>query len=157
MYVWIIILLVSLTIVHPVVHNWYPHAWTINEPYLPYKTGLDVMQSHPLRRTRFGQYQACKHFVPGVCIVLDLHAQLTVHTKCIFCLRKMCIHSLVETTFIFSIIHVRVTEPDYLDHGDCFMCVLTLYVTVAMCDWFVVGCTSCLCVVLFIRCTHACE
>ena len=22
------------------------------------KTGLDVMQSHPLRRTRFGQYQA---------------------------------------------------------------------------------------------------
>ena len=34
------------------------HAWTINEPHLPYKTGLDVMQSHPLRRTRFGQYQA---------------------------------------------------------------------------------------------------
>ena len=27
-------------------------AWTINEPHLPYKTGLDVMQSHPLRRTR---------------------------------------------------------------------------------------------------------
>ena len=27
-----------------------------------------------------------------------------------------------------------------------FMCVLTLYVTLAMCDWFVVGCTSCLCV-----------
>ena len=78
MYVWIIILLVSLTIVHPVVHNWYPHA--------------------------------CKHFVPGVCIVLDSHAQLTVYAKCIFCLRKMCIHSLVKTTFIFSIIHVRVTE-----------------------------------------------
>ena len=37
----------------------YLHAWTINEPHLPYKTGLDVMQSHPLRRTRFGQYQAC--------------------------------------------------------------------------------------------------
>ena len=34
------------------------HVWTINEPHLPYKTGLDVMQSHPLRRTRFGQYQA---------------------------------------------------------------------------------------------------
>ena len=35
-----------------------PCAWTINEPHLPYKTGLDVMQSHPLRRARFGQYQA---------------------------------------------------------------------------------------------------
>ena len=23
------------------------NAWTINEPHLPYKTGLDVMQSHP--------------------------------------------------------------------------------------------------------------
>ena len=33
-------------------------TWTINEPHLPYKTGLDVMQSHPLRRMRFGQYQA---------------------------------------------------------------------------------------------------
>ena len=64
--------------------------------------------------------------------MLDLHAQLTVYAKCIFCLRKMCIHSLVKTTFI---IHVRVTEPDYLDHGDCFMCVLTVYVTVAMCCW----------------------
>ena len=28
-----------------------PHAWTINEPHLPYKTGLDVTQSHPLCRT----------------------------------------------------------------------------------------------------------
>ena len=34
------------------------YTWTINEPHLPYKTGLDVMQSHPLRRTHFGQYQA---------------------------------------------------------------------------------------------------
>ena len=34
------------------------YVWTINEPHLPYKTGLDVIQSHPLRRTRFGQYQA---------------------------------------------------------------------------------------------------
>ena len=34
------------------------HSWTINEPHLPYKTGLDVMQSHPLHRTLFGQYQA---------------------------------------------------------------------------------------------------
>ena len=33
-----------------------PNAWTINEPHLPYKTGLDVMQSHPLRRMRFGMY-----------------------------------------------------------------------------------------------------
>ena len=33
-------------------------VWTINEPHLPYKTGLDVMQSYPLCRTRFGQYQA---------------------------------------------------------------------------------------------------
>ena len=32
--------------------------WTMNEPHLPYKTGLDVMQSHPLHRTCFGQYQA---------------------------------------------------------------------------------------------------
>ena len=41
-------------------HMWGCHmlSWTINEPHLPYKTGLDVMQSHPLRRTRFGQYQA---------------------------------------------------------------------------------------------------
>ena len=30
---------------------------TIKEPHLPYKAGLDVTQSHPLRRTRFGQYQ----------------------------------------------------------------------------------------------------
>ena len=30
---------------------------TIKEPHLPYKTRLDVTQSHPLRRTRFGQYQ----------------------------------------------------------------------------------------------------
>ena len=30
-----------------------------------------------------------------------------------------------------------------MDHRDCFMCVLTLYVTVCMCDWFVVRCTSC--------------
>ena len=36
----------------------YTHLWTINEPHLPYKTGLDVMQSHPLCRTHFGQYQA---------------------------------------------------------------------------------------------------
>ena len=34
------------------------HNMNINEPHLPYKRGLDVMQSHPLRRTRFGQYQA---------------------------------------------------------------------------------------------------
>ena len=33
------------------------HAWTINEPHLPYKTGLDVMQSHPLRRTHFGMHR----------------------------------------------------------------------------------------------------
>ena len=33
-------------------------AWTINKPHLPYKTRLDVMQSHLLHRTRFGQYQA---------------------------------------------------------------------------------------------------
>jgi len=26
--------------------------------HLPKRKGLDVMQSHPLRRTRFGQYQA---------------------------------------------------------------------------------------------------
>ena len=36
----------------------YMYTWTINEPHLPYKTGLDVMQSHPLCRTRFSQYQA---------------------------------------------------------------------------------------------------
>ena len=28
------------------------------QPHLPYKTGLDVMQSQSLCRTRFGQYQA---------------------------------------------------------------------------------------------------
>ena len=33
-------------------------VWTINKPHLPYKTGLDVMQSHPLCRTCFDQYQA---------------------------------------------------------------------------------------------------
>ena len=32
------------------------YVWTINEPHLPYKTGLDVMQSHPLRRTRLMHY-----------------------------------------------------------------------------------------------------
>ena len=37
---------------------WCVYTWTINEPHLPYKTGLDVMQSHPLRRTCFSQYQA---------------------------------------------------------------------------------------------------
>ena len=34
------------------------HVWTIKEPHLSYKTGLDVTQSHPLHRTRFSQYQA---------------------------------------------------------------------------------------------------
>ena len=34
------------------------YVWTIKEPHLPYKTDLDVMQSHPLRRTHFGLYQA---------------------------------------------------------------------------------------------------
>ena len=34
------------------------HINTIKEPHLPYKTGLDVTQSHPLHRTHFGQYQA---------------------------------------------------------------------------------------------------
>ena len=34
------------------------YVWTIKEPHLPYKTGLDVTQSHPLHKTRFGQYQA---------------------------------------------------------------------------------------------------
>ena len=29
-------------------------AWTINEPHLPYKTGPDIMQSHPLRRMQDG-------------------------------------------------------------------------------------------------------
>ena len=33
-------------------------VWTIKEPHLPFKTGLDVTQSHPLCRMRFGQYQA---------------------------------------------------------------------------------------------------
>ena len=28
------------------------NEWTINEPHLPHKTGLDVTQSHPLHRTR---------------------------------------------------------------------------------------------------------
>ena len=47
-----------------VVHVWWliPELclsiWTINEPHLPYRTGLDVMQSYPLCRTHFGQYQA---------------------------------------------------------------------------------------------------
>ena len=31
-------------------------TWIINEPHLPHKTALHVMQSHPLRKTRFGQY-----------------------------------------------------------------------------------------------------
>ena len=37
---------------------WVSSTWTIKEPQLPYKTGLDVTQSHSLRRMRFGQYQA---------------------------------------------------------------------------------------------------
>ena len=41
--------------------------WTINEPHLPYKTGLDVMQSHPLHRTRFGQYH--NTFTPSLHLV----------------------------------------------------------------------------------------
>ena len=43
------------------IHDIVPCAWAINEPHLPYKTGLDVMQSYPLRRTRFGQYQASSY------------------------------------------------------------------------------------------------
>ena len=34
------------------------YVWTINKLHLPYKTGLDVMQSHPLHRMCFSQYQA---------------------------------------------------------------------------------------------------
>ena len=31
-------------------------SWTINEPHLPKKIGLDIMQSHPLRKICFNQY-----------------------------------------------------------------------------------------------------
>ena len=34
----------------------------------------------------------------------------------------------------FLVLYMFVKQSDYLDHGDRFMCVLTLYVTVAMCD-----------------------
>ena len=44
--------------VRPAIFTYAGCVWTINEPHLPYKTGLDVMQSHPLRRTRFSQYRA---------------------------------------------------------------------------------------------------
>ena len=39
-------------------HNTQMYTWTINEPHLPKDIRLDVMQSHPLRRTHFDQYQA---------------------------------------------------------------------------------------------------
>jgi len=41
MYVWIIIFLVSLTIVHPVIHNWYPQAC---EPFV--QGVCIVLESH---------------------------------------------------------------------------------------------------------------
>ena len=40
------------------VHTCFVDTWTIKELHLPYKTDLDVTQSHLLRRTRFSQYQA---------------------------------------------------------------------------------------------------
>ena len=48
----------------PLEHHWQAklcnlfYTLTINGPHLPYKIGLDVMQSHPLHRTCFCQYQA---------------------------------------------------------------------------------------------------
>ena len=61
----------------------YLHAWIINEPHLPYKTGLDVMQSHPLHRMRFGQYQAS--------------------SACIFACYTVVILQLCNKTFFLSI------------------------------------------------------
>ena len=34
------------------------NLWTIDEPHLLYKTGLDIMLSHPLHRMLFGQHLA---------------------------------------------------------------------------------------------------
>ena len=77
--------------------------WTINESHLPYKTGLDVMQSHSLCRTRFGQYQASSAAL-GPCMPLpsawipstihiashdnkQLYSQLASHIACMLILQ----------------------------------------------------------------------
>ena len=44
---------------------------------LPYKTGLDVMQSHPLYRTRFGQCQPSS----AACVVHMCHFWTTTRSK----------------------------------------------------------------------------
>ena len=51
-----------ITIVALVNYTGYVHTWTINEPHLPCKIGLDVIQSHPLCRTCI---TLCIHSTPS--------------------------------------------------------------------------------------------
>ena len=55
MYLWVAQIKTFSSMINTHAHT---HARTINDPHLPYKTGLDITQSYPLHRTRFGQYQA---------------------------------------------------------------------------------------------------
>ena len=65
------------------------HAWTINKPHLPYKTGLDVMQSHPLRRARFGQYMHTHTH-------MHAHIHTRTHTHARKHAQHLCMHSHIQ-------------------------------------------------------------
>ena len=54
-------------------------AWTINEPHLPYKTGLDVMQSHPLHARLGGNCMCHTNRGTSVCCIHDKAQQVYLH------------------------------------------------------------------------------
>ena len=71
-------------------HTCFVDTWTINESHLPHKTGLDVMQNHPLRRTLFSQYLiSCA----GVVYVGLYIAQAMIMYIIMFMLLGYCINS----------------------------------------------------------------
>ena len=84
--------------------TWYhSYAWTIKKPYLPKNRPIDVMQSHPLHRTCFGQYQAssavlrwlgdglkalsCSYpscsYLSGSCPLFEGRSDYTRHVACV--------------------------------------------------------------------------
>ena len=73
---------------------WELDSWTIKEPHLPYKTDLDVTQSHPLRRTRFGQYLISCAGVTGRWGLLPHAHKCSQLTDLAVCNMLMMVHSL---------------------------------------------------------------
>ena len=64
----------------------YLHVWTINEPHLPYKTGLDVIQTHPA-------YHLCLCAITvGVCVVCGECVCVCVYVcVCVWCVVCVCV------------------------------------------------------------------